>query len=158
MSKVWQYFSFLKGQKRGRKLIAWYCILLIICGEKFHFFVDYFATMKVFWQIFVREYYESLKKRTFSLGVKVKMWNSQSFSPWVISNIWYVRKVLVMQVELLTWKIIRTCGTVNSWWVVPRISSCSRRNIVISSRWFCEAHNDFTTIFWKGEEAYSCCM
>ena len=29
------------------------------------------------------------------LGMKVKMWNSKSFSPWIISNIWYQELLMV---------------------------------------------------------------
>ena len=43
----------------------------------------------------------------------------------------YVRQVLFMHVELLTWKLFVQVTPFNSWWVLPRISCCSGRNLFI---------------------------
>ena len=51
-----------------------YFLLFVVI---FLHFVDYFATAKVFWQIFACEYYRSLWKLVITnfLGMKLKMWN-----------------------------------------------------------------------------------
>ena len=74
----------------GKQHTQRYHILLIISGEKLScFFVDYFATTKGFWWYFYTWILWKLVKagdRECFLGMKVKTWNNESFSLWIISN------------------------------------------------------------------------
>ena len=67
--------------------------------------VSHFSRLaKGFWQVYACEYYESsLKLVTAKVvsGMKVKTWNSKTFSPWIVSNIQYA-----LTFKIKSWKMI----------------------------------------------------
>ena len=75
-------------------------ILLIIHGENFHVFHGLVRNHEIFLVNFCMWILWKLVKagnHELFWGMKVKMWNSESFSPWMISNIQYLVSLLTTQ-------------------------------------------------------------